>query len=173
MCATAGILRTTEVWTCENTFLVPYTCECCAMDVAEVGQSKEQCQQHGSPSTTAVSLCPRRALASRCQQVLSSSTGRLFNPFAMWGWKQQRRLVLGTLPLRGTVVSPLLSLDLEGFRRDKAALITRPVAEDMDSCSQAHKSGWVCCSPLRPCCHVCCIYIMLDFISYFGWLKCC
>lgn len=53
MCATAGILRTTEVWTCENTFLVPYTCERCAMDVAEVGQSKEQCQQHGSPSTTA------------------------------------------------------------------------------------------------------------------------
>lgn len=33
--------------------------------------------------------------------------------------------MLSTLPLRGTVVSPLLSLDLEGFRRDKAALIAR------------------------------------------------
>lgn len=32
----------------------------------------------------------------------------------------------GTLPLRGTVVSPLLSLNLEEFRRDKAALIARP-----------------------------------------------
>lgn len=32
----------------------------------------------------------------------------------------------GTLPSRETVVSPLLSLDLEGFRRDKAALIARP-----------------------------------------------
>lgn len=89
MHATAGILRT-EVWTCENTFLVPYACECCALDVAEVGQSKEQCQQHGSPSTVAVSLCPCRALASRCQQAVSSSTGRLFNLFAMWG---QRNLM--------------------------------------------------------------------------------
>lgn len=32
----------------------------------------------------------------------------------------------GTLPSSGTVVSPLLSLDLEGFRRDRAALIARP-----------------------------------------------
>lgn len=32
----------------------------------------------------------------------------------------------GTLPLRGTVVSHLLSSDLEGFRRDKAVLIARP-----------------------------------------------
>lgn len=29
------------------------------------------------------------------------------------------------LPVRGKVVSPLLSLDFEGFRRDKAALIAR------------------------------------------------
>lgn len=123
MRATAGILRTTEVWTCENTFLVPYACECCTMDVAEVGQSKEQCQQHGSPSTTAISFCPHGALASRCQQVVSSSAGRLFKPFAMW---DGRNLVPGTLPLRGTVVSSLLSWDLEGFRRDKAALIAKP-----------------------------------------------
>lgn len=112
------------------------------MDVAEVGQSKEQCQQHGSPSTVAVSLCPRRALASRCQQVVSSSTGRLFNPFAVWS---QSKFMPGTLPLTGTVASPLLSSDLEGFRRDKAALccmgLPDPTAEDMDSCSQAHKSG--------------------------------
>lgn len=46
-----------------------------------------------------------------------------FNPFAVWA---QRRLMPGTLPLRETVVSPLLSSDLEGFRRDKAALIARP-----------------------------------------------
>lgn len=68
-------------------------------------------------------LCPRRALASRCQQVVSSSTGWLFNPFTVWG---QSRLMPGTLPSRETVVLPLLNLDLEGFRRDKAALIARP-----------------------------------------------
>lgn len=94
------------------------------MDVAEVGQSKEQCQQHGSPSTVAVSLCPCRALASRCQQVGSSSTGRLLNPFVVWS---QRRLMPDTLALRATVVSPLLNSNLEGFRRDKATLIARPL----------------------------------------------
>lgn len=33
----------------------------------------------------------------------------------------------GTLPLRATVVSPLLNSDLEGLRRDKATLIARPL----------------------------------------------
>lgn len=60
-----------------------------------------------------------------------------FIPFALW---VQTKLMPGTLPLRGTVVSHVLSLDLEEFRRDKA-VIADPMAEDVDSCSQAHKSG--------------------------------
>lgn len=67
MHAAARILRTTEVLACENTLLVPYVCECCAMDVAEVGQSKEQCQ-HGSPSPLPSQVLGKQVPAGCLQQ---------------------------------------------------------------------------------------------------------
>lgn len=169
MCVAARIVRTTDVWTCENTFLVPYTCECCAMDVAEVGQSKEQCQMVPHPLWLFPSALagPWQAGASR---LAPAAQGGSLIPL----WCGVREGLCQILFLWGQQWSHLCWIQIwRGLGETKLLWLPDPLAEDVDSCSQAHKSGWVCCSPLRPCCHVCCIYIMLDFISYFGWLKCC
>lgn len=173
MHAAAGILRTTEVWACENTLLVPYVRECCAMDVAEVGQTRSNVssmvahplwpflpsQGRGKQVPAGCLQQHREALESLCS-VGSEKAHARFSSFPHCSTVEQWSHLCWVWIWRGSGGTELLWLP-------------DPAAEDVDSCSQAHKSGWVCCSPLRPCCHVCCIYIMLDFISYFGWLKCC